>query len=376
MNILFVALSTFHIDEKTREIIPSKAVDEDGELGLYYYQMEPVILLLKKMNVKIDKVFMLGTAKTSAVKEFKIKDKSYNTSENDYFESFIKSILGRDVYVELLEEKTSDIDTVKLVIGKLRECNKNNDIRLSIDIHGGLRDTQMLIQSIITLLKYERIVPEDIYTVNYDPKERKGIIELANETYDINRYVLGMSEFLSYGRVKSLEEYYAKSDNRFIEIVKEISDSIQLCHIRKFDSGIKKMHEYVEGYINNDTYDDIFIDSIKASFGQLMDKKERNMVTNKVRWCVENDFIQQALTIIESQMPTELLNRNVLEYETDQDKQVDLYEEDPDGNYIPKSELWSLNHLMTPSLRRNSLSRSIVSVFQRFFAILELTDVS
>ncbi len=331
MHVLFLALSTFRIEEGK---IQSSELFYNGEsIGVYYYQMEPVFILLRTLNINIDKVYMLSTDETRIEKDFMIADRSYHSSEMEYFKNYIKNSIGEGIDIEHIEEGKTEVETVKSVICKLRECNKDKNIILTIDIHGGFRDTQMLIQSIITLLKYEMIEPESIYTVNYDVKHKKGIIEPANNTYDINKYVVGMSEFLSYGRAKTLDEYYSGSDREFIDIVKEISDAIQLCHVRKFDDAIKKMTEYVHGYKDKGSYDDIFIDSINASYGLLMDKKGRNKVVNKVQWCMNNDFIQQALTIIESQMPNELMQRKIIEYKTDHNKEVDLFVKQSNGRY-------------------------------------------
>ena len=332
MNVVFLALSTFSADKDTGELPVSELYYGNELIGRYHYQLEPVIMLLKHQGVDVDKVFMVCTKKTKSEKEFSLDGVTKTCSEEQFFRNYIKEQLGDNVDVISFDVGEDEVEMVKSLIKNMRECNRDGNIRLTIDIHGGLRDTQMLIQSIITLLKYENIVPDDIYTVSYDQRSRQGVIDLADKTYDINQYVVGMSEFLSYGRTKTLEAYYKDQDSEFIDIIKDISDSIQLCHIRKFDNAIKKINEYVDGYVDKGNYDDIFMETIKSSFGLLMNKKGRNKVVNKVRWCVDNDFVQQALTIIESQMPTELLQRKVIVYETDENKCVPLYIREDDDN--------------------------------------------
>ncbi len=329
-HVLLLALSTLRIN-KEKEVVKSTLECEGEIIGEYYYQLEPVILYMKNKNIRIDYVMILSTAETSKNREFIVEGDQRNESAESYFREFIKNELGDNTEVISMPEKSSDVETVKTVISKLRSIKKSEkDISLSIDIHGGFRNTQMLIQSIITLLQYEDILPSEIYSVSYNDESRTGSVLSANNTYDINNYVAGMSEFLSYGRSRSLELYYSGRDKKFINLIKEISDAIQLCQIVRFDSAINRMKDYINSYSEKGDYNDLFISSIKASYGKLMFKKGKNAVINKVKWCVDNDFVQQALTIIESQMPDEFIKRQIISYKTDKGR-VKLYQKEKWG---------------------------------------------
>ncbi len=325
-HILFLGLSVV----QNNEIPETDLFYGDKSIGKYHYQLEPVILYLKEQKITVDTVFMLSTPETKESKALKVGDKTYDQSVEAYFSSFIKSELGDNTKIEIIDTfPNNDVNTVIAVISQIRQYIKNNsefDVKLSIDIHGGKREMQMLIQSIITLLEREKIIPDKVYTVEYN--KSKGTLKEVNDAYDINRFVIGMSEFLTYGRYRSLEAYYKNnnSNDDFIKIIKEISDSIQLCQMTRFDEAIREMKKYIDNYKNTGDYNDLFIESIKASFGELMDKKGRNKVINKVKWCIDNDFIQQALTIIESEIPDELINRrHILKYSTDDDGNVSLF---------------------------------------------------
>ncbi len=374
-HILFLALSTLRISKESRNIEKSTLECAGESIGEYHYQLEPVVLYLKNKNIRVDYVVMLTTSDTGIKQEFIIDGVQRNESAESYFTDFIKRQFGDNTSILPIPETGSDIETVKTVINQLREIrNTEEEISLSIDIHGGFRNTQMLIQSIITLLQYENIIPSEIYSVNYNESTLMGSIVFAKNTYDINNYVAGMSEFLSYGRSRSLEFYYRDRDREFIDLIKEISDSIQLCHILKFDRAIKKMSEYVDNYEDKGDYNDLFISSIKAAYGELMDQRGRNKVVNKVKWCVDNDFVQQSLTIIESQMPGEFLQRNVISYKTDNDSRVRLYQENRLGELIEihgginfkeaieyKKPEWEtiINYSIIPWIRENCCEKQV-----------------
>lgn len=338
-NVIMLSLSTFN-PNKDGELEPCRLKYKEKDLEQYYYQLEPILNLYRHLNKGVDAVIYLYTQRTMDKRTVIINGQKRTVSEKEYFEELVKAKFGDTTELKPIEV-SQETETVKDVINGIRELNhsesnQNDKLSLTIDIHGGFRDTQMIIQSIITLLRFESIIPKEIYTVTFDDSNRVGYIKPADETYDINNYVSAMSEFLTYGRSQSLERYYSNHpDKELVRIIKSISDSIQLCHIKGFDDAIKDMKNYVDTYKESGSYNDIFIKSIEASYGELMSKKGRTKVINKVKWCVDHDFVQQALTIIESQMPSELRQRQVIDYKYDKDENeqtVRLYQEDDLGN--------------------------------------------
>ena len=378
-DILLLALSTLRIDKNSHEVAQSTLIYEGKKIGVYHYQLEPILHLYKSRNEKPETIIYLYTDKTDKEMKFVIDEKSYSCSARKYFEQKVHEMFV-DVEVGVLPIKmipikvTDDVSTIKDVINALREKYSGNpeDMQLTMDIHGAFRDTQMILQSIITLLRFEDIIPKDIYTVKYT--DSTGTIEKVDEINDVNEFVSAMNEFLTYGRSKTLESYVNKTNQNtdLAALIKDISDSIQLCNVRLFDESIKSMAEFVKNYPKKGmgNYNDIFIDSIKASYGELMDEKKRSMVANKVKWCVDHDFIQQALTLIESDALEDLYNRNIIKFHYDypKEKSMKLYVERTDklaGKHLLKTALnsskkgWEsrINYSMVPWIRENLLER-------------------
>ena len=332
-DILLLALSTLRIDKNSHEVAQSTLIYEGKKIGVYHYQLEPILHLYKSRNEKPETIIYLYTDKTDKEMKFVIDEKSYSCSARKYFEQKVHEMFV-DVEVGVLPIKmipikvTDDVSTIKDVINALREKYSGNpeDMQLTMDIHGAFRDTQMILQNIITLLRFEDIIPKDIYTVKYT--DSTGTIEKVDEINDVNEFVSAMNEFLTYGRSKTLESYVNKTNQNtdLAALIKDISDSIQLCNVRLFDESIKSMAEFVKNYPEKGmgNYNDIFIDSIKASYGELMDEKKRSMVANKVKWCVDHDFIQQALTLIESDALEDLYNRNIIKFHYDYPKEKSM----------------------------------------------------
>lgn len=329
-TVLFLGLSTFNLSkdiETEQQILKENCLLYKGNnIGRYFYQMEPILLLYKHLDLQIDEVIYLYTSKTEENKTFICDELELNTSARAYFDKRVEVLFPGCKSEGVEEVDNQDVLTVKKVINRIRECCKAEDIQLVIDNHGGLRSTYILIQGIISLLKFEGINPDIIYTVEHDRDKSVGEIKRSN---DISSFIAGMNEFLTYGRPNTLEAYYEGTgkEEKLVKIMRDISDSIQLCQISDFDNSIKEMSEYIANYKEEGNYTDLFIESVKKSYGSLMDQKARNKVTNKIKWCVDNDYIQQALTIIESQMPDEFERRNVVNYIYDdvENKEVKRY---------------------------------------------------
>ena len=95
---------------------------------------------------------------------------------------------------------------------------------------------------------------------------------------------------------------------------------------------------------------------IRDSYGdELLDNSKRKTI-NEIKWCIEKDFIQQALTLVESKMPKEIIEHNFLYCK-------ELFDVTPSGTIIKKSEKEHLNDDNSPKQRWESVENYI---FQKF----------
>ena len=81
-----------------------------------------------------------------------------------------------------------------------------------------------------------------------------------------------------------------------------------------------------------------------------------SIYTHAYKWCIEKDFIQQALTLVESKMPKEIIEHNFLYCK-------ELFDVTPSGTIIKKSEKEHLNDDNSPKQRWESVENYI---FQKF----------
>lgn len=208
------------------------------------------------------------------------------------------------------------------------EISENDTVY--IDYTSGIRDTSLLIILMIRYLEYTGIKCGGmIYSYfDNDDKENNKIIDIKS-TYDLFELLNGVNEFTSFGKSKTLSNYYNniwkdkeeyKEISELIETMNDFSDMMSLCMVEDIDEIMKKLNqkiieaEKIKNKINsneNQLMNYMFfnlIKEIKKKF-YLEDGEEITYI-NLIRWCLDNDLIQQALTLYVEKMPEYYFNSN------------------------------------------------------------------
>ncbi len=301
-NTLVMLLSTFNSEEIKKSI----ARDELGNEYHYYHQMEPVPRMLKERE-NLDTIVALCTKETFDEKELKIGEERKTISAVNYFKEVLSDV---DVKCVLVDANNPAEGIIKATdeIRSLRSQHETG-FNLWVDIHGGFRSLQTTFQVIISLLEKEGISSKKNYTVV--GKDGKYEIKEEKQSFDINYLFAGMNEFFNTGKADMLAKFLSgeqsnENNVELVNIIDTISDAIQLCDIDSFDAGCDKMAQWLQNRETDGSYIDIFVEYFKADYGRLLDKKKG--ITSRIEWCVDKDYIQQALTIIESKMPKKIYN--------------------------------------------------------------------
>ena len=75
----------------------------------------------------------------------------------------------------------------------------------------------------------------------------------------------------------------------------------------------------------------VFQSLIRESYGEKLLDNEHRRTIDEIKWRIEKDFIQQALTLVESKMPTEIIRNNFLYC-------PELFDKGSSGTFIKTSE--------------------------------------
>ena len=244
-----------------------------------------------------------------------------------------------------ITDEPDDKDLVQCIMDVQNELIKqsdNREINVYIDANGGIRYVMVMLTSIMNVLEsqYNNIKLQSVYSTIFDDSKTKKVRD-TKSTYISAQLVAAVNEFTNYGRISSLENYFDmrhSMDNskdtwlmwndidKCIEKLSEISEALQLCRSSvilelfygKSDSsefGINAiLNKFKEEYKNSDFADaKIFsyvIDIINKQYAYLYEnidendnKDAINNLPRVIKWCVDKDYIQQAITIYIEKMP-------------------------------------------------------------------------
>ena len=402
-NILLLSLSTF---PQKCELPLSRFLDEDNPEKVYNgrYQLDPVpkkiaFDLQQSRGGKLDYVIMLCSRQTRETRPKEVKAAVSETkqvilrniSAEEYFTAQIKPYLRQGIpaekqFTSIDVEPNDPAAAIRKAIRTIRNLaeasNPEKRAHLYIDIHGGLRDTQMLTQSIISLLQTdENSIPIDVYSVKYDGNANKNSITRTDETLRIINFVSGIREVINYGRTASLRSYFPeppkknKSKNQPVVVVSPAQklvqklmlaldntvEGISWCNTERFKKGLDDLQAFFSEQpeiedVKGNEYLDLFYENIKRGYGRLL-TSERTVV-DEIRWCADHSFFQQALTLIESRMPFFLGQAGIIRFDADALSGKAALIDGAVQDAPPLSETDQFNDLIREVGRKGSKSRN------------------
>ena len=314
-----------------------------------YYQLEPIPKMLKEYlernNKTLDCIILLETKDTLKKETVNIDNQKCDGtySARDIFIMAIKPYMNPSVpdskkFYEIKFDPDKDnatadgseYDSKIVAINKVIEYIKalheetlefQDKINVYVDTHGGFRDFAMISQAIISLLDPNIAKIRGIFSVRYkdkDNKDKDNTIVDVSDGFKIFDFVSGMNELFHCGRFDSMEQFlkapsYGYNNKTLIGCVKKVADGIQACNVSYFRKGYKELAGYFRskrGIESVSTYFSIFENRIESDYAELLSVNPT--VIDEIKWCRRKQFYQQALTLIESGMPSLLFEKNII----------------------------------------------------------------
>lgn len=353
INVLIMALSTFN----KRDICNLKTFVYNGKKYFGRYQLDPIPKVLSDELPEGECIDYILTFCTEKVKEkcdleccIVRKDGSEgkgivkNINAVDFFKRQVEDYISKDPNcikeIDIDEYNPNDgVSNATKWLREVKESNPESHVKLYVDAHGGFRDVQLIIQSVIDLLSRDGFIVEKGYTVRFDGNNKSEIPITEDESLKMFDLSSGIDEFLNYGRITTLNRYIDKAElenddkeNTFKTSLACLSEGISLCNIEKFENGLEMLSSFFNsGAASDNDYLSIFYDTIKKDFGVLLTANKT--ILDEIRWCVKKEYYQQALTLIESKMPDVYVKNKI------------IYYDDNDGNNDIIQDLKNNNHL-------------------------------
>lgn len=215
------------------------------------------------------------------------------------------------------EDTVSGITASVELIRKWKHDSDASGACFWIDAHGSFRLIMTILSGMVSLLKIDGIVPDEIYSSKFS----NHIMRLADgrEAFDFFEFVTGMNDFINYGNADVLRTYFEKKkaagpEKDIIKAIDKIALGTQCCDTISYKQGLTALAKYIDSPdITPDSLLGVFLDYIRESYGDLLLTKKRTTLLI-VKRCLDKKLYQQALTFIESSMPEEIVKKNLLTF--------------------------------------------------------------
>ena len=261
--------------------------------------------------------------------------------ENIYAKQYIFSCLddsskgtfpksGRSLSIRFIPERTArNTDNIVEIINGIRG-DGDDQIVLYIDMQGGGRTDSYVRNAILSVLNNEslqngsqKVIVRTVVASNFERRNFANRIVDETSRYKITDLVSGMNAFIRYGKADLIQQYVRETDitnKRVNELVNEmvsIDHALSICDIDRFTDSVKKLQNIFNAEEGpDDSGAEVFEaleDGIQKDYAVFFQSNEINYV-DLAQWALNKNFIQQALTILESKMPEEFVRQGVLYY--------------------------------------------------------------
>jgi len=269
---------------------------------------------------------IIALCTTESLEEIEVND--YSITSYGYYKGAVKEYCRtnqipipkiRMIRISRREQTSNHYgQTLKQIMEILWEYGK--DSQILIDTTGGLRNISIMTQSMARLLGYYGFPDIKAYYVNY--MEKRVFNDHTDKQLEIMEAI---AQFANHGTVKQLAKYF--QDSKYEEIkellaaMQEFSDSIQICKTEHLPDIINKrifpaldhVSEIKDARANREDISALqqMVVYIKSQFGWNGIDNQITPLT-LIEWCLNNGYIQQAVTMFTENIPKYLVDAGLL----------------------------------------------------------------
>ena len=190
------------------------------------------------------------------------------------------------------------------------------EVALHVDITGDVRYASMMMLSVIQFLKCRGIRKVDVLYAagNEQP------VEDITEIYRMFDLFSRADTFVNFGSIREIMAYLegsvqTRETKILLQTVRDFNHAVRICRTGKITILAKKLQEALQNFEMSGAIsfqEKIFLRILKvfkAEYGGLLKEDFTNL--DIIRWCVEKDYLQQALTLCTEWIPSEIVDRHI-----------------------------------------------------------------
>ncbi len=342
---MILFLSTIHFNKDGTLPVPTDYQTEDrreikGCIQTNEAAMCALARALEQQNKQLDHVFYFASVEVC-------RDKMIGgemTNEAAFVEQHLKMIcpsLKQTRFHQIAYDEEDPVEESIHYIGRMAEFinrtlrGKNRvrkEIVLHADVTGGPRNASMMMLNVMRLMEYCGIRGGEVYYTDYN----KRLISSARSVYRTFALVSGVDEFVRYGSVRSLEEYFNGTQSELEETspelkallraMHEFSDAIRICRTGVLEENLRALHNALRAFQekrDREYHEMLFgtlMNTLSGEYGALLTEEKPNRL-DIIRWCRDKGFLQQAMTLCTEWLPVYFVDNKI--YYTDDECIID-----------------------------------------------------
>lgn len=200
---------------------------------------------------------------------------------------------------------------------------RNDEIKLYIDLQGFDFNEAFSLYNIISIYGQSvnnKVELAGVIQTSFEPNLSVNPIKDEWQRYEIQKLLSGINVFLNYGKSSDLCQYwYGRSKripsiDKLLEGTKYVDEGVTFCNIPIIRYGISIIREALKDGENiNDTAFILMKNLIEKDYGELLSNRVAG-IPALLKWTVDKKMYQQALSIIESHVPEDLVDRGIFYY--------------------------------------------------------------
>lgn len=261
------------------------------------------------------------------------------------FSTVIKEIPCGDSLDNTKELGDNIIKLCKEIVAYKKTLPTSSKIRLYIDTTGGFRNAAMIFLILGRIMSYLGIEVADVFYTSW--KEGNCSVHPIKDTYELLDLVAGFEEFKLYGSAKKLNAHFKanqvdedglessdagnrennnSSIHELLSAMDSFSEAINISSRGSFEKSIKRLDESLalvrsttDNTSANKNFDqelvELLQDPIEKSYDTLLDHHRSNTSDELayIDWCLDHDYLQQALTLFCEYVPEYALEKGIIE---------------------------------------------------------------
>lgn len=187
----------------------------------------------------------------------------------------------------------------------MRQVQSGDEIFL--ETTGGFRNAIMHLLLLSRILSFRGIRTEKAVYSNFENSEIQDVSHLIG-LFDL---VGGMQEMTSFGNTRTLRAYFGRpagnpAVEQLLASVEVLQEAIALCRTKDLAD---IMGEFDRALGNAEQCTDPLMQQLLPAFRQKFGSKGKKLTTPAlIKWCIQSDMIQQALTVYTERIPAYIIH--------------------------------------------------------------------